>query len=59
MRVKVSVGTYKVGSTTSSVIEVDDEDVEDCTEEQRNEIIDEIAREKMFDLIAWDWEIVE
>lgn len=59
MRVKVTASTNKIGSASSTTIEVDDEDLEDCSEKLRDEIIEEQAREAMWNLVDWDWEILE
>lgn len=59
MKIEVSVGTRYVGSEVRDTIEIDDEEVEDMTETQRDDYLDEIAREWMFDEIDYGWKIID
>ena len=59
MKIEVSVSTRYVGSTVRDTIEIDDEDIADMTEAQRDDYIDEITREWMYDEIDYGWKIVD
>lgn len=58
-RFKVSVSTNKVGSRCEREFEVDDEDLEDLNEQEHDALVDEYARDVMFDMIDWGWDRVE
>lgn len=53
VKIKVSVGTRKVGSRTDTEIEIDAEDWEDMSEEER----EQFCMEAMFEMIDWDWKL--
>ena len=62
MKVRINVelrnGAYH-GSTMTKVITVDDEDVEDCTEAERDEIISQVVEDHVLEgMVGWDWKIV-
>lgn len=50
-KIRVTVSTDKVGSETYDEIEVED----DATEAE----IETQAKEAMFEMIEWDWKVVE
>lgn len=49
--IKVTVQTQKVGSKCEITFEIED----DATEEE----IEEVAMASMFDMIDWNWQVVE
>lgn len=55
MKIEVWVGTSIVGSKCSRTIEVDIEDWEEMSEEER----DQFCQETMWELIDWDYNVVE
>jgi hypothetical protein len=58
MKVEVYVSTNKVGSRIAHVIDVPDEDLEGCTEEERNNYLDEYCSEYVLEnLIEWGWHL--
>lgn len=60
MKIKVTVSTNRVGSQTEKEIEIDDDELEDYVEEDRQAIIEDMARNAMFEMIEWNWtEITE
>lgn len=59
VKIEVSVGTRYVGSYVKDIIEIDDEDIADMTETGRDDYLDEITREWMFDEIDYGWKIVD
>lgn len=59
MKVLVKVSTNRVGSTVTTTIEIDDEDVEGMSESELSQYVESIAKDTMLDLVQWNWEIVE
>jgi hypothetical protein len=59
MKVTVYVSTGFVGSRREEEIEIDDEDIAGMTEQERDDYIDDQAREVLWELINWGWEPVE
>lgn len=55
MRIIVSVSTNRVGSKTERTIDIDDIDLEDVADDERDKVIEDIARETLFDMIDWNW----
>jgi stress-induced morphogen len=57
--VKVScyVETAKLRSREYFTVEIDDEEFDGLTTVQRDELIDEICREKVMQHVSWDWEV--
>jgi len=51
MKIKVTVGTKKIGSECDRIIDVDD----DATEEE----IEQIAQETMWELIEFGWKRIQ
>lgn len=52
MKVKVYVSTGYVGSKKEDVVEIDDEEWTDMSENERNDYFLEV----MFEMINWGWE---
>ncbi|HGT1414572.1 TPA: hypothetical protein ACMV83_002321 [Clostridioides difficile] len=60
MRVNVCVKTNKVGSDCELEFEIDDDDLKDMSDEEREDYIDKIAWEYVFEnFIDWNWYEVE
>jgi hypothetical protein len=59
MKIEVSVRTDLVGSKVSRVIEIDDADLEGLDQDERDQRIEEIAKETAFDMFQWNWEPAE
>lgn len=55
MKIEVWLQTNKVGSRCSHVYEIDDEDLEGYEGEERDRIIDEIAKDYVMDGSMWEW----
>ena len=59
MKIQVSVGVGLVGCNRKETIEIDDYELEDLTESERGNYIEEYAKEHMFSMIEWNWKAVE
>ncbi|MCI9976509.1 hypothetical protein JY742_10290 [Clostridioides difficile] len=60
MKINVCVKTNKVGSGCELELEIDDDDLKDMSDEEREDYIDKIAWEyAMESLIDWYWYKVE
>ncbi len=60
MKINVCVKTNKVGSDCELELEIDDDDLKDMSDEEREDYIDKIAWEyAMESLIDWYWYKVE
>ncbi|HGM3507339.1 TPA: hypothetical protein ACKOR7_001915 [Clostridioides difficile] len=60
MKINVYVKTNRVGSGCELELEIDDDDLKDMSDEEREYYIDEIAWDYAFEnLIDWDWYEVE
>ena len=65
MKVKVWVQTNKLGSSVEKIVEVDKEDYETLgagsgrDEELNHTDLEEDMKDVLFDLITWNYEIVE
>ena len=59
MKFKIWVATNKVGSRMESIVEIDDEDLEDLDENERCKIINDQCSEYIWDMIEWSWEEME
>lgn len=59
MLINVSVATNRVGSKISETIEIDDAELAELSEEERDKHIAEVARDWVFNNIEWYWEIAE
>lgn len=60
MKIKVWVKTNKVGSDSKTSFEIDDADLKQIKGKDKKEAyINELAKEAMFNLIEWNWEIEE
>jgi hypothetical protein len=57
MTIRVSVSTGKVGSRCTTEFEIDDDELEGLSDEERDDEIDEMAQQVMFGMIDWNWEI--
>ncbi|HIE0298016.1 TPA: DUF7167 family protein [Clostridioides difficile] len=56
MKINVCVKTNKVGSDCELELEIDDDDLKDMSDEEREDYIDKIAWEYVFEsLIDWNW----
>lgn len=55
VKIKVSASTNKIGSQVHSVVEIDAEEWEGMSEDEK----EEFCQEEMFSLINWDWETVD
>ena len=51
MKIKIEVGTKKIGSKCTRIIEVPDDADE--------ELIEELAYESMWEMIDWDWKRID
>lgn len=53
----VSAETKYVGSRVSATFEIEDEDIEDLSDDHRDALITDTARDLLYDqLISWDWQ---
>ena len=52
-RLKVTVGTGKVGSGVTGYVEIPDEELENMSEEE----MEEIAMERMWEMIDFEYEV--
>jgi hypothetical protein len=59
LKISVYVGTHYVGSEVEDEIEIPDEELEGKNEQEQDDLIDEYAREWMFNNIDWGWEIAD
>ncbi|HBF2805526.1 TPA: hypothetical protein KN238_000107 [Clostridioides difficile] len=60
MKINVRVKTNKVGSDCELELEIDDDDLKDMSDEDREDYIDKIAWEYIMEsLIDWCWYKVE
>lgn len=59
MKIIVWVRTDRVGSKVERTITVDDEDLEDLSEEAQSTVIDSAGIEKVFEMIEWGWRKAE
>jgi hypothetical protein len=59
MKIQVIVSTKYIGSKSTQEIEIDDSELEDLSEAERDDYIEEIARDTMFEMIEWNWNEVE
>lgn len=55
MKLSVWACTNKVGSKSLREIEIDDEELEGMTEEEREKYIDEYCQDEMRQMIEWGW----
>lgn len=55
MKFEVYVRTNKIGSKSSTVVDVDDEDLEGLTDEERTRWLDNVLIESLWELIDWGW----
>ncbi len=56
MKIKVTVGTWKIGSEMDDVLEIDDSELEGMTEQEIEDYLEDVAREAMFNMIEWSFE---
>lgn len=60
MKINICVKTNKVGSECEYELEIDDDDLEDMSEEEREEYINKIALDYALEsLIDWNWYEIE
>ncbi|HHY0047884.1 TPA: DUF7167 family protein [Clostridioides difficile] len=60
MKINVHVKTNKVGSDCELELEIDDDDLKNMSDEDREDYIDKIAWDYAFEnLIDWNWYEVE
>ncbi|HCQ5967524.1 TPA: hypothetical protein OLZ70_001388 [Clostridioides difficile] len=60
MKINVHVKTNKVSSDCELEIEIDDDDLKDMSDEEREDYIDKIAWDYVFEnFIDWNWYEVE
>ncbi|EOE7167613.1 TPA: hypothetical protein KPG21_000451 [Clostridioides difficile] len=60
MKINGYVKTNKVGSGCELELEIDDDDLKDMSDEEREDYIDKIAWDYVFEnLIDWNWYEVE
>ncbi|ENY8552387.1 TPA: hypothetical protein KNP26_003092 [Clostridioides difficile] len=60
MKINVYVKTNRVGSSCELELEIDDDDLKDMSDKEREDYIDKIAWDYAFEnLIDWDWYEVE
>ncbi|HBF0312706.1 hypothetical protein KLN18_15050 [Clostridioides difficile] len=60
MKINVHVKTNKVSSDCELEIEIDDDDLKDMSNEEREDYIDKIAWDYVFEnFIDWNWYEVE
>jgi hypothetical protein len=56
VKLKVYAGTRYVGSTVEDEIEIDDEDIEGMSEDQKQIFFNDLAHEWMLENIEWGFE---
>ncbi|CCL32396.1 TPA: hypothetical protein KOB88_001822 [Clostridioides difficile] len=60
MKINICVKTNKVGSECEYELEIDNDDLEDMSEEEREEYINKIALDYALEsLIDWNWYEIE
>ncbi|EGT3945307.1 TPA: hypothetical protein KOR49_002200 [Clostridioides difficile] len=60
MKINICVKTNKVGSECEYELEIDDDDLKDMSEEEREEYINKIALDYALEsLIDWNWYEIE
>ncbi|HBG8471502.1 TPA: hypothetical protein KRH38_003864 [Clostridioides difficile] len=60
MKINICVKTNKVGSGCEYELEIDNDDLEDMSEEEREEYINKIALDYALEsLINWNWYEIE
>jgi hypothetical protein len=59
MKVELTVSIGLVGCKRSRIFDVPDEDVEGLSKDERAAVIDEIAQDKLWSLVSWNWKEVE
>ncbi|EGT3641021.1 TPA: DUF7167 family protein [Clostridioides difficile] len=60
MKINICVNTNKVGSECEYELEIDNDDLEDMSEEEREEYINKIALDYALEsLINWNWYEIE
>lgn len=60
MKVRVRVSTNKIGSDSYNEIEIDDEDLEGLSEEEKEKEIDKLAFDVICEsMIDWGWQEVK
>lgn len=60
MKINVHVKTNKIGSDCKLEFEIDDDDLKDMSDEEREDYIDKIAWDYVFEnFIDWNWYEVE
>jgi hypothetical protein len=59
MKIKVWAKTNNLGSKVETEIEIDESEFEDMSDFEREQYIEDSARDAMFNLISWDYEVVE
>ncbi|HBG7056104.1 TPA: hypothetical protein KQ981_003004 [Clostridioides difficile] len=60
MKINVHVKTNKIGSDCELEFEIDDDDLKDISDEEREDYIDKIAWDYVFEnFIDWNWYEVE
>lgn len=55
VKIKVFVGTNRVGSKTERTVEVDRDEYDEMGDEE----VEEMCKEIMYEMISWDFEVVE
>jgi hypothetical protein len=56
MRIKVYVRTDRVGSRVEREIEVPDDDLYGLEDHERAGVLEEHAKDVMFDMFEWGWD---
>jgi len=59
MKVKVWVQTRKVGSKCFTTIDIDDVTLAGLDSDIVEGLINEDAKQAMFEMVEWDWDIVK
>lgn len=60
MKINIYVKTNKIGSECEYELEIDDDDLKDMSEEEREEYINKIALDYALEsLIDWNWYEIE
>lgn len=58
MKVRITLYTNKVGSSCSTVADIDDEDWEALEESEQNDLVTEMFLDgALHQLGGWDWEV--
>ena len=57
MKIRVYVKTDKGGSECEDTFEIDESELEGMTEEERDRHIEESARDVVWNMAEWGWEI--